>query len=148
MNQKPICILCGSDEGINDCHIKAKATFSDGDKISGEDRYMNIITLCEKHHTRGDWNLDTKKNLVIADLGADKDLVFVRWKHCKKGYCISQPKEPIRVLSYIKWGGPGDTIKPEYIKMKNKEAMVSQLIDFTSKIPPKYKYKNCEKESD
>jgi len=139
-----ICALCGTDDNIEGCHVKSKRLFSYEDIDDGYDRYMNLIYLCHKHHLL----FDNKKKLSIADLGPNKPIVFVRWEHCSDGFCISEPKVPIRVLELLEWGGTGDRIKPEYIRKKNKNSEVSELISFTKTIPPKYEYTVCTRVED
>ena len=133
------CALCGVTDNIEGCHVKPKINFDSIDISNGTDRHMNIIDLCRKHH-----NMFDAGNISIADMGKEKQLVFVRWMHCCNGYCISVPVIPLRV-NYGKWGGNRDKIKPEYIRIKNNLSSVSELIQFTSKIPPLNEYTDCVK---
>ena len=125
-----ICALCGDpvEHNIDGCHVKSKSEFSADQIADKEDRHMNIINLCKKHHNL----FDKQKKLGIKDFGEQEQLHFVRWKHCHDGICIRLPIEQglLRNLDLIQWGGSGDKIDPDYIVWKNGKLNCSKVKQF------------------
>lgn len=137
------CNLCGEEveEFIDGCHVKDRTSFSEVEQADNEDRHMNIIHLCRVHHDM----FDRTKALGIADLGYDKQLVYVRWNCCNDGICIKEPVQPLRDLSLIQWGGTGNKIKPEYIKWKNNNLECTHVKDFCAIVPPRHESEKCQR---
>ena len=138
-----ICALCGDEveQNIDGCHVKSKPEFTKDQIDDKEDRHMNIINLCKKHHNL----FDKKKKLGIKDFDPNKQPHFVRWDHCTKGICIQLPveQELLRNLDLIAWGGSGNKIDPDYIVWKNSELSCPKVKEFCLVDGTPFNYELC-----